>query len=196
MQKRGKFIVLYGINNLGKTTQAQKLVERMNTEGIKAEYLKYPIYDIEPSGKMINDYLRNGNPYELSSREAQTIYALNRGQYEPELKRKLDEGINIISEDYTGTGLCWGIGTGTGEDFLKEINSHLLKEDIAFLFNGERFMDSVEKTHRNETNNELTNNVREIHKRLGEEFGWININANLSIEEIHEQLWNKIQEII
>ncbi len=31
----GKLIVLYGTNNLGKTTQAKKLVERLNQEGKK-----------------------------------------------------------------------------------------------------------------------------------------------------------------
>ena len=41
---RGKFIVLYGINNLGKTTQAKFLVEKLQSQGLRAEYVKYPIY--------------------------------------------------------------------------------------------------------------------------------------------------------
>ena len=50
---KGIFIVLYGVNNLGKTTQAQLLVERLNKAGVQATYLKYPIYDIEPSGVLL-----------------------------------------------------------------------------------------------------------------------------------------------
>jgi len=46
----GKFIVLYGINNLGKTTQTRILVDKLKLHGLKAEYLKYPVYDLAPSG--------------------------------------------------------------------------------------------------------------------------------------------------
>jgi len=33
--KKGKLIVLYGINNLGKTTQAELLVEKIKSNGKK-----------------------------------------------------------------------------------------------------------------------------------------------------------------
>lgn len=190
---KGKFIVLYGINNLGKTTQAKLLVERLQKEGKTAEYLKYPIYSLEPSGTILNEYLRNGNPLNLSSREAQIIYTLNRTQYESVLTTKLNSGINIISEDYTGTGIAWGTGAGVDETFLKKINEHLLKEDIAFLFDGTRFTNAIENKHKHETNEKLTEIVRNIHIKLGEEFSWRKINANLSIQEIHEQLWQALQ---
>lgn len=192
----GKFIVFYGINNLGKSTQAQKLVERLKNEDKKAEYLKYPIYELEPSGRMINNYLREGNKYGLSAREAQIIYTLNRTQYESKLKQKLEAGINVISEDYTGTGLAWGITTGVDEEFLKYINKHLLKEDLAFLFDGERFMEAQEKTHKHESNDGFMEKAREVHSRLGRELDWTTINANQDIEEIHEKIWEKVKKIV
>jgi thymidylate kinase len=193
---KGKFIVLYGINNLGKTTQAKLVVEKLISQGIKAEYLKYPVYEIKPSGPLLNDYLREGNYYNLNAREIQIIYVINKTQFEKTLEDKLAAGINIIAEDYIGTGLAWGIGTGVDESFLKELNSHLLKENLAFLFDGERFMASKENNHKHETNDELTQRVRRIHQRLGKEFGWIKINANLSIEEINKNLWQEIIKIL
>jgi deoxyuridine 5'-triphosphate nucleotidohydrolase len=194
--QRGKFIVLYGINNLGKTTQAKMLVHKLITRGIRAEYLKYPIYDLVPSGVVLNNYLRGGNYFNLSPREAQIFYAKNRTQYEKKLIKKLEEGINIIAEDYTGTGLAWGIGAGTDELFLKYINSHLLKEDLAFLFDGRRFKEATEHGHKHENDEELINKVRQTHLKLGGELGWIKINANLTVEEIHKQLWQEIKKII
>lgn len=192
---KSKLIVLYGINNLGKTTQAKMLVERLNFEGCKVEYLKYPIYNLKPSGEIINGYLREKNPYNLSPREAQIIYTINRTQYENELIKKLESGINIVAEDYIGTGLAWGIGAGVNEKFLKHINSHLLQPNIAFLFDGERFKESLENNHKHETDDELIEKVRWTHLRLGREFGWIKINANLSIDEIHSQIWNELQSV-
>lgn len=184
------FIVLYGINNLGKSTQARMLVERMNKEGYVAEYLKYPIYTQAPAGPIINNYLREGNIYELNAREAQLLYVLDRTQYEPILKEKLQKGVHIIAEDYVGTGISWGIGAGVSEQFLKDINKHLLKEDISFLFEGERFVEATETGHKHETNNELIETVRKAHDTLGKECGWIRINANESIPTIHKKLWD------
>ncbi|MBP9731953.1 MAG: hypothetical protein KBD29_00635 [Candidatus Magasanikbacteria bacterium] len=184
------FIVLYGINNLGKSTQAKKLVERMNSEGYKTEYLKYPIYTQEPAGPIINNYLREGNIHNLTPREAQLLYVLDRTQHESVLKQKLNQGIHIVAEDYVGTGISWGIGAGVDESFLKKINSHLLKEDIAFLFEGNRFTEATETGHKHETNNELIETVRKAHDALGTERDWIRINANETIEEIHEKLWS------
>lgn len=188
--EKGKFIVIYGINNLGKTTQAQKLVTRLQQEGEKAEYLKYPIYELEPSGKMINNYLRENNKYGLSAKEAQIMYAFNRTQYEPQLLEKLESEINIVAEDYTGTGLVWGITTEIDENFLRYINKYLLKEDISLLFDGDRFTEAQEDTHKHESNKDFMERARQIHLRLGEELNWNIIDANRSIEEIHENLYN------
>jgi len=83
-------------------------VERLRAQNILAEYLKFPIYDIKPSGPMINNYLREGNKYGLSAREIQMAYALNRTQFEPILTAKLAQGINIIAEDYVGNRFWLG----------------------------------------------------------------------------------------
>lgn len=196
MNSKGKFIVLYGINNLGKSTQAKLLVERLQKEGQQAEYIKYPIYDLKPSGPLINEYLRNGNPLNFTPRGIQLLYVLNRTQFETNLKAKLTEGIHVIAEDYVGTGIAWGMGGGVDEPFLKDLNVHLLKEDLAFLFDGKRFTEATEANHTHETNYVLTEKVRNAHLNLSKELGWQKINANLSIEEIHDQIWQAVQNAI
>lgn|SRR3990167_3639466 len=188
----GKFIVIYGVNNIGKTTQAKMLVDKLKAGGLKAEYLKYPVYDLALSGIILDNYLRQGNTFNLTPREAQIIFAFNRAQYQAALKEKLSSGINIVAEDYAGTGIAWGLGAGVDKKFLKFINSYLLKEDLAFLLDGERFMAAAENRHRHENDNELTGKVRAVHLKLGREFGWIKINANQPIEKIHEQIWRII----
>lgn len=193
---RGKFIVLYGINNLGKTTQAKLLVARLQKEGHRAEYLKYGIYDLEPSGKIINDYLRKNNPLNLSPREIQIVHVVNRYQYQPTLIQKLENGINVVAEDYIGTGLAWGVSADVDEQFLKYLNSGLLKEDIAFLFQGKRFKQALENGHKNEADDELIEKARVAHDRLAAEYGWRPINANLPMTEIAEVLWQETQKML
>lgn len=195
-KRPGKLIVLYGINNLGKSTQAKLLVEMIKAHGKPAEYLKYPAYDVIPSGVLINDFLRKGNFHQLSPREAQIVYALNRSQVEPGIVRKLEAGIHVVAEDYTGTGIAWGIGAGVNEEFLKFINSHLLKEDVAILMDGERFIEAREAGHHHEKNDELTERVRGIHRRLGDEYGWHVVDANQPIEAVQQAIWQFVKPIV
>lgn len=194
--KKGKLIVVYGVNNLGKTTQSKLLVKRLEAAGRKAKYLKYPVYDLKPSGRMLDEYLRKGNPYSLTPREAQLVYAFNRAQYEPMLIADLEQGINAIVEDYWATGVAWGIGAGVDKDFLLRINKEFLMEDLAFLFFGQRFSSGFERKHLHEKDNSLTEKVVQTHEELGKEFGWIKINANRSIEEISQEIFENVKAIL
>ncbi|MEK7464502.1 MAG: hypothetical protein AAB617_01860 [Patescibacteria group bacterium] len=198
----GKFIVIYGINNLGKSTQAKLLVERIKKQAshtvaereVPAEYVKYPIYDLEPTGPMINAYLRKGNPDGLSPREFQMLHAQNRTHFEKFLLAKLDR-YHVVAEDYLGTSIAWGAGAGVDRNLLKSLNSHLLSPDIAFLFDGTRFSDGIERGHAHESNDDLTERVRLVHLELAVEFGWHIIDANRPIEVIHGEIWSKTKTL-
>lgn len=193
---KGKLIVLYGINNLGKTTQAKLLVQNLQKAGHKTIYIKYPVYDLEPSGGRINKYLRGGNPESFTPKQAQELYAENRAQYGPTLKADLENGFDIVAEDYWGTGVAWGIGAGVDKNFLLKLNNGFLREDLAILFIGKRFESGREENHQHETNKELTNKVYEIHKELAREFGWKIINANDSIEKVSQSIWKEVEKIL
>jgi dUTP pyrophosphatase len=72
----------------------------------------------------------------------------------------------------------------------------LIEEDLVFLFDGERFRQAIENNHKHENNEDLTNKVRWAHLKLGEEYGWKKINANLSIEEISDEIWESTLELL
>jgi thymidylate kinase len=194
--KKGKLIVLYGINNLGKTTQAKLLVKKIKQTKRKAEYVKYPIYNIEPAGRLINDYLRKNNPYKFTPREIQLLHYIDRISFEPALINKLNKGINIIAEDYFGTALAWGISAGVDKKLLLYLNKFIYKENIAFLLDGNRFKEATEKNHKHETDKKLINKARQIHLKLAKKFNWIKIEANLAINQVHENIWQKIKNKI
>lgn len=187
---RGQLIVIYGINNLGKSTQARILVNALEERGLRATYLKYPLYDLVPSGPMLNAYLREGNPEQLSAREFQMLQVMNRTQYDAALEARLASGEWIVAEDYVGTGIAWGMGAGIDREWLEIMNAHLLKADLAFLFQGQRFLEAQEQNHKHETDDVLTERVRAAHDILGSDFGWVPIDANRSIEAIAASVWS------
>lgn len=193
--KKGKFIVFYGVNNLGKSTQIKRLIAKLTELKIPVEYLKYAVYDLAPSGPIINEYLRKGNPYSLTPREFQIMQIVNRTHYESVLKQKLDEGTWIIAEDYTGTGIAWGVGAGVDKDFLIRANSHLLKEDLALFFYGTRFASGIEKVHTHEQNDELTRIVAATHEELADLYGWKKVFANQTEDEVFAQVFDIVKSI-
>jgi len=177
--QKGNLIVIYGANNLGKTTQAKMLVENLIIRfGVNAEYLKYAVYNLEPSGPLINNYLKEGNKYELSAREFQMLQVLNRTQYEPTLKAKIEKGTWIVAEDYVGTGIAWGMTYSINKDFLFKINNHLLKEDLGILFEGEPFPEDIDKTNVHESDPKIIEKCNTAFKEISKNFGWHTINAN------------------
>lgn len=190
--QKGKLVALYGINNIGKTTQVRLIKEELEKQGQKVVTLKYPIYDLYPTGPRINAYLREGNPEKLSAKEIQSVYAQNRKDSEEKLKDFVLENDFVILEDYTGTGISWGMGRGVSKEYLIDINKDLLIEDISILMDGERFLEAKEKNHLHENDFELTDKVRQAHLELAEQFNWKIVNANSSIDEVNKNILNII----
>ncbi len=192
----GKLIVIYGSNNLGKSTQAKLLMQKLNQRNVKAEYLKYPIYDCEPTGPIINQIIRSGQKQTISELELQQLYAQNRHDFQPQLEAKLKQATNIVAEDYIGTGLAWGVTKGADLSDLEKKNQGLLKEDGVILLDGERFLDGREMNHIHESNDELMRKNRQVHLDLAKKFGWQIVDANQPVEKVHEEIWQIVSKII
>jgi len=189
---KGLFIAIYGINNIGKSTHARRLVKRLIREGYDAIYLKYPIYDLEPTGPAINSILRSGGEQKVSEQELQTLFMKNRRDFESTLKNMLAEGKLVVAEDYTGTGLAWGTAKGLSQDFMEELNHGLLKEDLAILITGRRDIRAVEKTHIHERNEALIEKVGNILLRLAEKFSWSRVELQDEIDDTARIIWEKV----
>lgn len=188
-KQKGQFIVFYGVNGLGKTTQAKLLVENLIVKfGKNSEYLKYAVYNLEPSGFLISNYLKEGNIHNFTPREFQLLQVLNRTQYEPKLKEKFEKGTWIVAEDYIGTGVAWGMAASIDKELLIKLNSHLLKENLGILFEGQPFPESLEKNNIHESDLAVLEKVENNFKLLANEFGWHKINANQSVEKVQEEI--------
>ena len=198
METKGKMVTIYGVNGIGKTTQVELLVRYLQSQGKQASRLKYPVYDLEPEGPFIYKYLRDSefrNEHELSTDELQVKYAENRRRYEPELRKRLDVGEWIVAEDYTGTGIAWGLTWGANLEYLEDINKDLHQPDLSILMHGERFDTAIEVGHRNETNADRIKICRNFHLLLGERYRWKPVNANQDIESVARDIEKLVDEL-
>jgi len=192
---KGTFIAVYGINNIGKSTHCKKIVKRLTDEGHKAYYVKYPVYEIKPSGQFLNNALRGGGN-KLSEEELQLWFVINRYQFQPKLKKLLEDGYIVVAEDYIGTGIAWGTAKGVDEAWLEGVNSLLLKEDFSLMLEGARSLDAKEKGHLHEDDDELAEKCRVVHEFLADKFGWTKVKVQKKKSDTAKLVWAEIENFL
>lgn len=187
------FVTLYGINNIGKSTQAQMLVDHFQKTGLKVKYLKFPIYDLSPSGVFLHTVLRS-KVQTITEAELQMWFALNRYQFENHLKDFKQNYDLVVAEDYTGTALAWGTAKGESLEWLEQINSKLIKEDLAILIDGQRSTDSIEKGHIHENANDLIDKTKKVLLDLADKKNWHIIQRQEEIQDTNNLLIDLITQ--
>jgi len=165
------FVAIYGINNIGKTTQVQLLKDNLTKQGKKVFTLKYPIYDIDPSGTFLHTVLRS-RQQTLTEEELQMWFALNRYQFQAKLEHLLATHDLVIAEDYTYTAVAWGSCKGLSQEWIEKINDKLIQPDLEILITGERSLETVEKGHIHENQHDLADKVSQKLLQLAKQKNW------------------------
>ena len=215
LKNRGKFIVMYGSNNVGKSTQIERLVKRLVKEGRGFLNVKYPIYGLKPTGPRLDRIIRlkDAKLQDISEKNLQILFAQNRRDFQPLLIDLLNNNINIVAEDYIGTGVAWGATRDLKIVELEKINKSLVKPDLALLLDGERKVSGIEKKHRNEgkgsnlweedrqfrmfySSDDVWEKNRRVHLKLAKRYGWKIINVDRDADSISGDVWNKVSRIL
>lgn len=179
---------------MGKTTHAKLLVEKLEAAGKKAKYVKYPVYDLEPTGPYLNRILRSGESQNITEEELQMWFALNRYQFQPELKKWLADGYIVVAEDYIGTGVAWGTAKGADPVWLERLNQFLIQEDLAILIDGDRVESAMEALHIHERNDDLIRKCRQVLQDLAEKHQWRTVLLQDRKEDTAELVWGVVSE--
>ncbi|MBI3261209.1 hypothetical protein HYZ64_02445 [Candidatus Berkelbacteria bacterium] len=190
----GKFIVLHGVNRVGKSTQQRLLAHYLESQGHNVEIIKYPVYEVPPSGRYLNAILRKGARKDISTEEMQLWYTINRHQFQSKLTKMLESGTWIVSEDYIGTGIAWGMVEGADIEWLETINQFLVPADFEILLDGPSFPTAREAGHRHEDNDKLLEKARTSHLNLAKRYNWPIIAANQPPDKVHAQLVNLVMQ--
>lgn len=165
----------------------------MQAMGKKAVYIKYPIYDLEPTGPYLNKIIRSGNPQSISEHELQMWFTINRYQFEPQLKKWLEDGTIVVAEDYIGTGIAWGTAKGVDTSWLERINMYLTPEDLPILIDGHRVLTAKEQVHIHEADDDLSEKCRKVLHDLAEKYGWRTVLLQKNVDDTAAMLWEVVK---
>ena len=171
-------------------------MERLEKEGHDSIFIKYPVYNLEPTGPKIDEILRGHDKQPISEEELQTLFMQNRKDFEPTLREYLEEGKIVVAEDYTGTGIAWGTAKGLKQEWLEDLNSGLLKEDFSILMIGRRKFSSKEYQHLHESDDELVMSVDKILRRLADEKDWHKVDVQENIVDTAALVWTEVENFL
>ena len=187
LQKRGKFIVIEGLDGSGKTTQAKLIAARLSRS-------HNAIYTAEPSQGKIGTYIREACLYGenrlLKTVEA-LLFAADRIEHvEHEIKPALAKGRLVLSDRYVYSSLAYQGSAGLSTAWISEINKHALKPDFAVFIDvlPEDVLQRLRRRRSVMENLETQRKVREIYMQYVEKGELSRINGNKSMKEVAEEL--------
>jgi len=101
-KRRGKLIVIDGIDGSGKATQTNFLAKRFKKEGFKVKTIDFPRYYDNFFGGLIGEYLSGkfGDFITVDPRIASVLYATDRFESGALIEKWLKEGFIVISDRY------------------------------------------------------------------------------------------------
>jgi len=190
------FVALYGINNVGKSYHAKLLVKKLKKLGKKAVYIKFPVYNLAPTGPLINKILRSKGKQKISEEELQLLFVLNRYHFQSKLLSYLKRGYTVVAEDYIGTGLAWGVAKGAKLKELEAMNKFLVQEDLSILMVGKRGMSAKEESHIHESDDELVERCQEVLLQLSKKRKWHLVERQEDKEMTADLIWKVYSKVV
>ncbi|MFA5070655.1 MAG: dTMP kinase [Patescibacteria group bacterium] len=101
--KKGKLIVIDGIDGSGKSTQIKLLLSHLRRAGRKTYLTDFPQYEKSFFGRMVRRYLKGdfGQTKQTDPHLISLLYALDRFEAKEKMWRALKEGKIIVSDRYS-----------------------------------------------------------------------------------------------
>jgi len=125
---RGKFILFEGLDRCGKTTQAQRLVDRLNQEGESTVLMKFPDRTTKV-GDLINAYLTGET--DMSDRTIHMLFVANRWEQMTAFHQYIHGGVNVVVDRFSYSGIAYSAAKSPNSfDWCAGCEEGLPKPDV------------------------------------------------------------------
>ena len=126
----GHLIAFEGLDQSGKQTQAERLLEAFRSSGRKAEFLTFPEYTTA-IGIEIGKALQGDREYQPDT--LQLLYIANRFEFRRRIAEWLDAGTMVVCDRYLASSIAYGEAQGVDGKWLTEIQCFLPQPSLTML---------------------------------------------------------------
>jgi dTMP kinase len=193
--RRGKIIVIEGIDKAGKTTQANLLLKKL--KGKKYVKFDFPDYST-PVGIEIKQFLDGKRNY--SDEVKMMLLSANRWEKKSEIESIIGKGTTIIMNRYYQSNLAYGISKGLKLKWLLALDEGLPKADLVVVIDIKT--NTLVKRSRNDITDtfeqdlDLIRNVRRNYKMLANKFNWHIIDGEDTVNIVNVQVVELVRKIM
>jgi dTMP kinase len=195
MLRRGALIVVEGADRVGKSTHAQRLVDTLTERGERVDLIKFPDRTTA-IGQLISNYLKGKE--RLDDHAVHLLFSANRWELMDGIRSTLNSGTSLIVDRYAYSGVAYSAAKpGLALDWCKSPDVGLPKPDLVLYMTlpdektltragfGDEIYESMD----------FQTKVKANYTLLREE-NWKVINADKSVEELHEELLEIVDKVI
>jgi dTMP kinase len=189
--RKGKFIVIEGIDQSGKKTQSILLRNRLKKKGYKVGYISFPKYNTS-IGKLVKKCLHDDS---FSLEMSHILLSANRWESEKEIRYKLENMDFVVCNRYCDSNIAYGLANGLKKEWLENLDLGLPRPDLTILIDipiTESVFRKSENRDRYEKDRKFLNNVKSRYKKLATMNKWSRIKGNRSKEEVSKEIWNLV----
>jgi dTMP kinase len=126
----GHLIAFEGLDQSGKQTQAERLLEAFRGAGHRSEFLTFPAYETA-IGAEIERALHGERDYAADT--LQLLYIANRFEFRPRIESWLDAGTMVVCDRYLASSIAYGEAQGVDGQWLTEIQRYLPQPSLTIL---------------------------------------------------------------
>ena len=190
---KGHLIAFEGLDQSGKQTQAERLLDAFRNAGRTAEFLTFPEYTTH-IGREIGRALKGERDYQPDT--LQLLYIANRFEFRPKIESWLASGTMVVCDRYLASSIAYGEAQGVDAGWLTDIQ-RLLPQPSLTLFTD--MSPSVSLTRKQadrdkfERDMPLLARVRESYLRQSRSPGWVRIDAERDKDAVSAEVINAVR---
>jgi dTMP kinase len=126
----GHLIAFEGLDQSGKQTQADRLLDAFRAARHKTEFLTFPAYETAIGTEI--DYALHGQR-EYAPDTLQLLYIANRFEFRPKIESWLAAGTMVVCDRYLASSIAYGEAQGVDAAWLTEIQKRLPQPSLTIL---------------------------------------------------------------
>lgn len=193
--RKGKIIVLEGIDKAGKSTQSKLLMDYLKLSGKICTLINFPDYTTSIGGE-IKAFLEGKRDYPIELKHI--LLSANRWEKKKEIESMVDSGTIVIINRYYQSNLVYGTSNGLNLRWLLSLEKGLPTADLVIVLDVTPRITLKRSLEPDEFEKDvsLLQNVYKNYHKLAKLFRWKILNAEKSREQIHDEVKKTVERII